>query len=117
MRPSFLSAALRSEPSRISFMRACCFDTPRHSEYSASEPGTRPNRCPILNDNMSNPPLTDRRLFWFCALVGTIGSLLAIGLLEVFVDYSRDVNLWLPLVVAPLITVEILALSLLSRYP
>jgi len=49
--------------------------------------------------------------------MAAVGSLLAIAFLELFVDYNRGANLWLPLVVAPLITIETLALLLLSRYP
>jgi hypothetical protein len=66
---------------------------------------------------MTTPPLADRRVFWICALMGTAGSLLAIGFLEVFVDYNRDVNVWLPVFLAPLITLETISLLLLSRYP
>jgi hypothetical protein len=49
--------------------------------------------------------------------LGAVGSLLAIGFLELFVDYNRDVSIWLPLLLAPLITLETLSLLLLSRYP
>ncbi len=79
------------------------------------DPGSR---CHTLTfGNMNNPPLAERRVFWICALVGAVGSLLAIGFLELFVDYNRDVSVWLPLFMSPLITLETLSLLLLSRYP
>ena len=66
---------------------------------------------------MTNPPLANRKVFWICALASVVGSLLATGFLELFVDYKREVNVWLPLLIAPLITVETLSLLLLGRHP